>query len=219
MTEYRIRFSKVGRAIYISHLDLMRTMQRAFIRADLKIKHTEGFNPHPYMNFALPLSVGTESICELMDFRLVDDVSAEKIPEMLNRVLPDGINVTEAYEPRKKFSDIVWLKISGTWRYNGYIENIFKKTVDFFENESIIIEKKSKRGIVEFDVAQHLKRIDFKIAGEHEIELAAISEAQNPGLNPELLISAMMQKAPELLPEFSRFRRLETLNSNLEMFR
>ena len=64
----RLRFEKTGRAIYISHLDLMRTMQRVFLRADCPLKYSEGFNPHALISILLPLSVGVGSVCELMDF-------------------------------------------------------------------------------------------------------------------------------------------------------
>jgi radical SAM-linked protein len=87
----RLLFTKTGMAKYISHLDLMRTMQRALLRAGLEIKHTQGFNPHPHMVFALPLPVGCESLCELMDFELVKDVPADEIVPGLNRTLPEGI--------------------------------------------------------------------------------------------------------------------------------
>ena len=68
MDKYRMRFSNTGRAVYISHLDLMRTITRAFLRAECRLKYSEGFNPHPNISIALPLSVGCESVCEIMDF-------------------------------------------------------------------------------------------------------------------------------------------------------
>ena len=61
--EVRIRFSKTGQAKYISHLDINRVFARTFARAGVKIWFTEGFNPHPYMSFSLPLSLGVESYC------------------------------------------------------------------------------------------------------------------------------------------------------------
>ena len=70
----RLLFSKTGRAKYISHLDLMRTFQRAFARAHIQIKHTEGFNPHPFVSIALPLSVGYSSQCEILEFGLMGDM-------------------------------------------------------------------------------------------------------------------------------------------------
>ena len=78
----RLRFSKTGRAIYLSHLDLMRTMQRAFLRAGYQLKYSEGFNPHPLISILLPLSVGTASICELMDFRLRGEPDAKLLQSL-----------------------------------------------------------------------------------------------------------------------------------------
>ena len=84
----RLRFEKTGRAIYISHLDLMRTMQRVFLRADCPLKYSEGFNPHALISILLPLSVGVGSVCELMDFQLREDVDLAALPERLTRGHP-----------------------------------------------------------------------------------------------------------------------------------
>ena len=82
----RLLFSKTGRAKYISHLDLMRTFQRAFARAHIQIKHTEGFNPHPFVSIALPLSVGYSSQCEILEFGLMGDMPYDQVPELLTAV-------------------------------------------------------------------------------------------------------------------------------------
>ena len=71
MPKHRLAFSKADTAKYISHLDLMRTFQRAFLRAGLPIKHTEGFNPHAFVSIPLPLSVGYSSACEVLECELL----------------------------------------------------------------------------------------------------------------------------------------------------
>ena len=76
----RLLFAKTGRARYISHLDLMRTFQRAFARAGIPIKHTEGFHPHPFVSIALPLSVGYSSECEILEFGLLEGTSPRRSP-------------------------------------------------------------------------------------------------------------------------------------------
>ena len=76
----RLLFSKTGRAKYISHLDLMRTFQRAFARAKIQIKHTEGFHPHPFVSIALPLSVGYSSQCEILEFTLLGEPGRKRCP-------------------------------------------------------------------------------------------------------------------------------------------
>ena len=91
MDKLRLRFRKTGRAVYISHLDLMQTMQRAFFRADYALRYSEGFNPHPLISIALPLSVGTASECELMDFRLKEDVALDELPGRLSKKTPPSL--------------------------------------------------------------------------------------------------------------------------------
>lgn len=92
----RVVFSKTGRAKYISHLDLNRTMIRAFRRAGLPIWYTEGFNRHPYVTFAAPLSLGYEGERETMDLRLKEDMDMEELVRRLDAVMPEGLHVYEA---------------------------------------------------------------------------------------------------------------------------
>ena len=88
MDKLRLRFSKKGRAVYISHLDLMRTMQRAFMRAGYALRYSEGFNPHPVISILLPLGVGASSECELMDFQLTEEADLSALPTRLTAALP-----------------------------------------------------------------------------------------------------------------------------------
>ena len=114
MDKLRMRFEKTGRAVWISHLDLMATMQRAFSRAGYMLRYSEGFNPHPLISILLPLSVGTGSICELMDFRLREDCDLSELPARLTAKLPEGITVTEAYEAERKSAQLKWLRVEVT---------------------------------------------------------------------------------------------------------
>ena len=109
MSDQRRLFSKSGRACYISHLDLMRTFQRAFLRAEIPIKNTEGFNPHAFVSIALPLSVGYSSDCELLDFVLLPGVEKEDVPARLNAVLPEGITIQQCYDGEQAVKKLTWL--------------------------------------------------------------------------------------------------------------
>ena len=96
---YRLTYSKKGRAKFISHLDLMRTMQRAFKRAKLPVWYTQGFNPHPYIMFPLALALGTESEIEPMDIALLEEYSFDELKDRLNDVLPEGLKIMAVAEP------------------------------------------------------------------------------------------------------------------------
>ena len=215
----RLRFSKTGRAIYISHLDLMQTMQRAFSRAGCALKYSEGFNPHPLISIALPLSVGTASLCELMDFRLVRDENLAELPERLTAVMPEGIEVLEAYEPERKCAEIKWLQIEGRMEYDEREPAaVLEPLRTFFAQESIVITKKTKRGMGESDIRPAIQSIEFS-AGENAVIVNALVSAQEPTLNPDLLCEALRQLCPELSPDFAKFTRIETFDKDMNLFR
>ncbi len=142
----RVFFSKTGRAIYISHLDLYRVFQRAVKRCKLPVWETQGFNPHIYITFALPLALGTEGICESLDTKLTEDISFEEVVERLNSALPRDIRVLSAAEPMYKNTDIEKSE------YEVKICTDFVKLDEFFNQEKIITEKKTKKGISEIDL-------------------------------------------------------------------
>ena len=106
--DVRAIFTKKDRAKYISHLDLYRAMQRAFKRAKLPVWYTQGYNSRLYLNFALALSLGFESSCEIMDFRIVDDIPLEELEERLKKVMPEGLNIVKLYYPVMKTKDIAF---------------------------------------------------------------------------------------------------------------
>ena len=140
----RVKFSKVGSLQFISHLDLNRTMKTVMIRAGIPIKYSEGFNPHPKMVFALPLSVGTESVTEYLDFKITKSMTEKELTDRLNSAFPPEMRVLEAYEPDSKFTDI---------KYAEYVlENDTDFCIDALDAESIIVLKKTKSGEKETDI-------------------------------------------------------------------
>ena len=215
----RLRFCKTGRAVYISHLDLMQTMQRVFSRAGYALKYSEGFNPHPLISIALPLSVGTASECELMDFRLLNDTDLIGLPDRLTAVMPEGIRILEAYEAERKCAEIKWLQIRGRFEYDVRDPSeMTKRLRSFFSRDSIVIMKKTKRGMGESDIRPAIRSIDF-CRGERMVNLQAVISAQEPTLNPDLLAEALRQLAPELAPDFAAFTREETFDRDMNLFR
>ena len=92
------RYKKFGRAKYISHLDMVRVFNRVFRRGGIPIAYSEGFNPHPKISFALPLSVFYESECEIMLFSVTEDISAEELLKRFSTVMPEGLEVIEVKE-------------------------------------------------------------------------------------------------------------------------
>ncbi|MBR7081586.1 MAG: TIGR03936 family radical SAM-associated protein [Oscillospiraceae bacterium] len=209
MIKYRIKFIKEGKAAYISHLDLMRTMHRVFIRAGVRVRHSEGFNPHPKMVFAMPLSVGAESECELMDFELDNETDTSVLPQKLTAVMPEGITVTECYAAEEKFKEISWLRVYGRFEYDGGgAADKSAALKSFFDLPQIVIHRKTKRGAADSDIKPSVREIAFEACDAYTVSVSAVIAAGDRPLNPELLVSALEQLALELKPDFAKFRRI-----------
>ena len=135
----RLLFEKMGSAVWMSHLDLMRLMQRAFKRAGLPLTHTQGFNPRPSVSIALPLSVGVESVCELLDFDLEGELPPlEEIRERLNAALVPGVTVRQVYTDGRKIRDLALLRCRLGLEYDaGVPENAAKEIRGLFTREQL----------------------------------------------------------------------------------
>lgn len=139
----RIVFSKQGNMKYTSHLDMIRCFMRIFNRANIPISQTHGFNPHPYMVFSSPLSLGVCSKCEMLDIKTDDNVPAHQMKEKMQETLPKGIEIIEIYEGGGAFNDIHFAE------YILSIEIAFEKQlISFFNQDSIPYQKKTKKGTI-----------------------------------------------------------------------
>lgn len=217
----RLLFEKTGSAVWISHLDLMRVFQRAFKRAGLFLTHTQGFNPRPSVSIALPLSVGVESVCELLDFDLNgDSVPCEEICSRLNEVLIPGVRVRAVYTDGRKLRDLSLLHCSVTLEYdNGIPENAATGIKDLFASRELIVSKKGKNGIQDQDIIPMIRRLDVQTAGESAIVLDCDICCQNPTLNPIQLSAAIALHLPELTPDFVKCKRIEIYDNTMNVFR
>lgn len=218
----RLLFEKTGDAIYLSHLDVMRLFQRAFRRADILIWHSRGFSPRAYVSIALPLSVGVESRCEILDFE-IEDGSADlaRLPELLNRTMPTGIRVLCAYESAIKVKHLTYLQSELALEYDAGIPSGAEQALAaLFARPSIPVEKRSKKGgMTDVDIRPLLHSLTIQRTSEQALTLNVVASAQNPGMNPQLLLTAIARHLPELSPDFARIRRLEIYDEQMEVFR
>ena len=216
----RALFEKTGNAIYISHLDLMRLFQRAFKRAGLNLTHTQGFTPRPSVSIALPLSVGVESECELLDFELYgESVPNEIIRDKLNACLVEGVRVKEVYDDGRKIKHLSYLRCALTLEYDGGVQPGTADAIrDLFARESILLEKKGKNGVTQQDIIPMIHSLEIR-EGEREIFLEAVICCQNPTLNPAQLVAAISHCLPECACDFATIRRLEVYDGEHNIFR
>ena len=197
MRAVRLNFSKTGRAIYISHLDINRMMTRAVRRAKLPMWYTEGFNPHPYLTFALPLSLGQSSDCEYMDIRIEGDITDEEILNRLNAVLPEGVKILSVSAPVYDAKEIekalyfVKLVFKDAETSKGFAE----RAQTLAEGEELLAEKRGKKG--HRKVMKQINLIDFIYdmkfsTADNIVNLQCVLAAGNTSnLNPTLLVETL----------------------------
>ena len=217
----RLLFEKTGSAVWMSHLDLMRLMQRAFKRAGLPLTHTHGFNPRPSVSIALPLSVGVESVCELLDFDLEGELPPmETIQTRLNAALVPGVAVRQVYMDGRKIRDLALLRCRLGLEYDGGIPaGATDAIATLFARESLMVEKKSKNGILEQDIRPMIRELSVAQTGEKELRVEALITCQNPSLNPMQLYGAIVRYLPEVAPDFCTCRREELYDEKETIFR
>ena len=217
----RILFTKTGDAVWMSHLDLMRLFQRAFKRAGLALTHTQGYNPRPSVSIALPLSVGVESVCEMLDFDLEGErIPSQEITARLNEALVPGVQVLQTYENGGKIKDLALLECRITLEYDsGVSEEAGERIGALFCRDSLEVEKKGKNGPVQQDIIPMIRRVGLEQTDGNTLVLGALICCQNPSLNPMLLVAAIERYLPQYAPDYARCRRIEIYNTQEKLFR
>lgn len=217
----RALFEKTGDAVWISHLDLMRLFQRAFKRAGLPLTHTQGFNPRPAVSIALPLSVGVESKCELLDFETEGECpSCEELADRLNAALVEGVKVLAVYDNGAKIKNLALLRCAVVLEYDaGIPDGAEEQITGLLSSDSVLVEKKGKNGITTQDIIPMIRSHEVRRIDDNVLELNAVVCCQNPTLNPMQLCAAVARYLPALKPDFAKCRRIEVYDTNKKVFR
>ena len=193
----RFKFKKKDGLKYIAHLDLQRTVARIIKRSRIPVRYTEGFNPHPKMVFALPLSVGSESECELVDVYIVFDekrvgeplYTPEEFKRDITPNLPKGLDFVDAFYPDKPFTEIK----SATYQVEADLksEEDIVPLVKTILSSPIEVMKKSKAGDKVVDVSPLIFNFEVSQRAEKLFINLELSAAQNNYLNPEYIITGL----------------------------
>ena len=219
MRKVRVMYKKEGRAVYISHLDIMRTFQRVLTRAGIAVKHTEGFNPHPYISIALPLSLGYSGECEFLDMVITDEMKNAEIASRMNATLPEGIEVIRVYENGSPVRNIAFSEYLITLEYDGGVKpDCINAIAKLFSLSEIVLMKKSKRGETETNIAPLIKSCKLT-SDKDKVFIDAVLAAGNTSLNPEYTVRAIEKYIPEYAPDFAEFARKNVLDADGKDFR
>lgn len=212
MITVRIVFSKTGKAKYISHLDLMRAMTRAVRRAGIPLWYTEGFNRHPYITFASPISLGFEGLQETMDLRLEQEMSMDELTSRMDAVMPEGIRVLSAHEAVMKAGDLL------SARYRITVPCNKEQVEELLAQNEILVEKRTKKKTMKtLDIRPSLQDVSVFEQGENTVIEVTLPCGSNETVNPALLITALGKSMEDEQLEGSVVR-LATYGKNGELF-
>ncbi|MBQ8228856.1 MAG: DUF2344 domain-containing protein [Clostridia bacterium] len=193
----RIRFSKTGRMIYISHLDVNRLMTRAVRRAKLPMWYTEGFNPHPYIAFALPLSLGQSSDCEYMDIRIEGDMTNAQVEDALKAVMPEGVGIVSVKDPVFNANEIASAKYAVTLEFANAdeAENFYYSADALMNGEELMAEKMGKKGhrkvLKQVNLIEQIFEKELTLDGNRILLSLNLAAGNSVNLNPALLIETL----------------------------
>ena len=189
--EIRAFYRKEGRAKYISHLDLYRTIQRSFQRSRLPIWFTQGFNPHIYLTFALPIALGYEGVEESFDFRLRENLPEGEILARLNAAFPEGITVTRAAAPQKKAEEIEKAEYTLLFSVENIpAEKLLAEFDAFLAQDAILTEKRTKKGPKQIDLKPDLLSCRTGLSGDAVSLAVTLPAGIFKNINPTLLTDA-----------------------------
>ena len=223
MSDQRILFTKSGTAKYISHLDLMHTMERAFLRAGITIRHTAGFHPHPYVSIPLPLPLGFSSQCELLEFGLVEGSTVEELPQKMNRALPAGIQVRQCYDGGLPFKKLAYVRYDITLEFETPLADQAAQAFrELLGRESFVVQKRSKKaksGFTEVDIIPLVEAVEEIRPEGTFLYLTLLLKAQNPGLSPDVLLQGFRGEHPELPMIYTACHRREILDEDKNIYR
>ena len=190
MITVRISFEKKNEASYISLLDLQRVMQRVLKRSGLPVWHTLGFNPHIYMTFACPLSLGQESECECVDVKTEAEApDFEQWKAALNAIMPAGIVITHVGPVQMKADLIAYACYRITYPATA------AAALDAYNAlESAPVEKHGKKGNKIIELKEHLPKVEYTTEGDSLHMELCLPAAQELNLNPSLLTGFLEEK-------------------------
>ena len=190
MITVRISFEKKNEASYISLLDLQRVMQRVLKRSGLPVWHTLGFNPHIYMTFACPLSLGQESECECVDVKTEAEApDFAQWKTALNAIMPAGIVVTHVGPVQMKADLIAY----ACYRIS-YPASAAAVLEQYNALESAPVEKHSKRGKKIVELKDHIPQVEYEPEGDRVCIRLCLPASQELNLNPSLLTGFLEEK-------------------------
>ena len=216
----RVWFKKMGMSRYVSHLDLMRAMTRSVRRAEVPLWYTEGYNPHPYLTFALPLSLGMESLYESMDIRIEGDSTNEDIFNLMKGAMPPGIEIISVEDPVDDPKKIAFGEFDLLFDCDNP-EKLVSEIEKMLSADELIVQKMGKQGrrkvLKDINLLEHLHSYSLSHSS-NRVKLTVVFPAgSTTNINPTLLSDEVQKHSDEDIGAFVVRKRL--MKADMENFR
>lgn len=205
MNKVRLKFSKNGPIRFIGHLDVMRYFQKVNRRAEVDIKHSEGYSPHQILSFALPLSVGATSDGEYLDMTLNSLDSIENLITRMNAVMHEGIVITDGKElpeiTPKAMTIVAAAEYLVSFRQGKEPECDWESLLmEYYASEHMETQKKTKSGEKTIDMKTLIYRME--VTPEHGVHML-VSAGSVDHLKPSLIMESFLHTQNEELKPFA----------------
>ncbi len=215
----RVWFKKMGMSRYVSHLDLMRAMTRTLRRAEVPLWYTEGYNPHPYITFALPLSLGMESLCESMDMRIEGDSTNEDIFLMLKDNMPPGIDIIRVSDPVFDPKKISYGEFDVFFECGKKADETVSMINSMLAQDELIVQKLGKKGrhkvLKDINLIEFIKSYSVSSFGDRVKLTVVLPAGSTINVNPSLLADEIQKRANGI--SYILIRK-QLLTENMEQF-
>lgn len=216
MSRYLFKFEKSGQLRYISHLDLLRLFRRTFKRLGVELVYSQGFNPHPRISFAQPLSLGYTSVGEYLEFETRIPYNEEFLVVTMNSSLPYGIKILDCRlvpDSTKTAASRVRWAVYEVGLPDGHKFPTASQLEEFLSQDTVLITKSIKKGkaFKEINIRPMIDQLRLTVNDEgHSVLTMKIHAGSESNLNPELLLAPLFELAGIPLEKHEpRIKRLE----------
>lgn len=196
------KFSRKGAACYMSHLDLLRCVQRTLRRANMPLAYSQGFNPHPILSFAQAMGVGLATIGDYFEVGLEENLEPEAFAAAFNACATPGVHVIQARQAEEKEKTIMSQVEAATYRFQleKQLQTAMKDAlIKLMAAPEYLFEKKSKSGVKQENMRLRILQAEFQ-----DVSIEAQLSCGNDNLQPKAFWQALcdlsgVQSQPQIL--------------------
>lgn len=216
MFRYRINFAQEGSARFISHLDTLRVFERSARRGGLPLAFSGGFNPHPRLNFAVPLPVGIAGVDEYVDVELTRELPAGEVAVRLQNSLPRGFKILRVKALAGRGRPLMALVSRATYLARGDAvpglleEDLTAAAADILNSPSLIVEKKTRSGRKTVDIRRGILSLKARLEGQGPVLEMELRTGGTENVRPEEVLGLLSSRLPGKFPDPRDFHVVRT---------